>query len=229
MKLIVSNENSIVSKEENNVIVEEIDKTTKLINYHSVIDNLIKTVKKSYVIGNEKEWKSVEENKNFIIHMKYENNKCLWSRAEAEIQAPKEKAAKFYFSKYKKSFKTNKIKTYLKDVSKKNEIASFFEEAKILEKISDKIFLSYEVRKKVILNLKIKFNSQKFKGIFPPADKELVLCNGETSTCNDPAIICRCSIQHKDYPNIQEKLMVIIIVIIVNKFIFIFSWKPGFF
>lgn len=107
MQIIVSHVNSIVGpkkseekksinlevikSEEKLSIVEEPENPTKLINYHSIIDNLIKNVKKAYIIVNESDWKLLEENKNFLIHMKSESSKDLFFRAEAEIIAPKEK------------------------------------------------------------------------------------------------------------------------------------------
>ena len=80
----------------------------------------------------------------------------------------------------------------------KKEIMSFFEEGKIIEEINEKLFITYE----------------KIKGIFPTAQRELVLCNGEA--CNEinfdnPMILCRCSVDHKDYPigkEMREKLNV---------------------
>ena len=113
MQIIVSHVNSVVvpkkSEEKNieekksmthlevikpegkkSIIMEEPENPIKLINYHSIIDNLIKGVKKTYIISND-EWKLLEENKNFLIHMRTENNKDLLFRAEAEIIAPKEK------------------------------------------------------------------------------------------------------------------------------------------
>lgn len=46
--------------------------------------------------NNDKEWKMVEENKNFTIYLKYEDNKFLWSRAEVEILNSIEKVHSFY-------------------------------------------------------------------------------------------------------------------------------------
>ena len=81
----------VIKSEEKLSIFEEPENPTKLINYHSIIDNLIKNVKKTYIIANDTDWKLLEENKNFLIHMKSENSKDVLFRAEAEIIAPKEK------------------------------------------------------------------------------------------------------------------------------------------
>lgn len=66
----------------------------KLINYPKIIEDLASEMKKASN-GLEKEWKLVEDNKNFSILLKFDRNNHLWSKAEAEIMAPEEKVTFF--------------------------------------------------------------------------------------------------------------------------------------
>lgn len=62
----------------------------KLVNYPKIIEDLAAEMKKAFK-NTDKEWKLVEENKNFSIHLKFDRNNNLWSRAEAEITTSVEK------------------------------------------------------------------------------------------------------------------------------------------
>lgn len=95
----VSKKSFATEKQENipNITItnDETIENNKLQNYPKLIDHCIKMMKKMFQSNNDKEWRMVEENKNFTIYLKYEDNKFLWSRAEVEILNSIEKVHSF--------------------------------------------------------------------------------------------------------------------------------------
>ena len=82
--------------------IVELEEPHKTLTYHQIIENVIKMVKKSYMMNHDKEWKMLEENLNFSIYMKCDNsNNKVWSRAESDIICNIEKVNIYsYYSRY---------------------------------------------------------------------------------------------------------------------------------